>query len=255
MSEETLQVHSTGQEAEPTQPDVTDQLDQSTSETDSQSNDAQQPDNQEGKDPTAWARKRIDQLTAQKHETARELESAKNEAARYRMLVEQLQQGGDNADKPKVPGQEPNIDELVERRASEKAQQQAMVERGQSVAKTGAEQFTDFQDAVQTLDALGITSEQVQSLLGMDDAHAVIYNLGKNPEEAARILAMSPLQQGRELERLAAKAAKGPAPKAVSNAPAPVRPLDSASAGEKDPSKMSAAEWMAWREKTSKVRI
>jgi hypothetical protein len=88
----------------------------------------------------------------------------------------------------------------------------------------------------------------------MEDAHKVIYALGKNPEEASRILALSPVQQGRELERLALKAGQ-PATKAVSKAPAPITPVDGSTTVEKDPSKMSTDEWMKWRNKTTKTRF
>ncbi|WP_205548625.1 hypothetical protein [Pseudomonas carnis] len=245
------QVHTTSQDAESTQPDET-QLDQSTSETSAEAGAVEQStESQEGKDPNAWALKRISELTRQRHEAERKAEASTGEAARYRMLVEQLRAGGEpeNTD----VSQQPNIDELVEKRAAQVAQHQAIAERGQSVSKVGAEQYPDFQSAVITLDALGISQDSVESILGMDDAHKVIYALGKNPDEAARILALPPVQQGRELERLSLKAAQ-PAPKAVSKAPAPITPLDSSATVETDPSKMSMAEWAKWREKNSKSR-
>lgn len=247
------QVHSTSQDAESTQPDVTDQLDQSTSEPTADTGaEEQSSESQEGKDPNAWALKRISELTRQRHEAERKAEASTGEAARYRMLVEQLRAGGE-ADATDITPQQPNIDELVEKRAAEKAQHQAIADRGQSVSKVGAEQYPDFQSAVITLDALGISQDSVESILGMDDAHKVIYALGKNPEEASRILSLPPVQQGRELERLALKSAQ-PAPKAVSKAPAPITPIDSSATVETDPSKMSMAEWAKWREKNSKSR-
>lgn len=246
------QVHTTSQEAEPTQPDVT-ELDQSTSEPGEGKEATGQAENEEGKDPNGWALKRIGALTAKSHQAERDAQAARGEAERYRQLLEQMRNGDQTAE-PK-PGETPNIEELVTKRAEEIAQQKAMAERGQSVSKVGAEQFPDFMSAVQTLDALGISGEQVQSLLGMDDAHKVIYSLGKNPEEAERILSLPPLQQGRELERLASKPAPVAPTKAVSQAPAPVKPIDGGVTTEKDPSKMSSAEWMAWREKTKSTRF
>lgn len=245
------QVHTTSQDAESTQPDDT-QLDQSTSDTAQPTDGAQEPtESQEGKDPNGWALKRISELTRQRHEAERKAEASTGEAARYRMLVEQMRAG--NTDAPELTTEQPNIDELVEKRATEKAQHQAITERGSSVSKVGAEQYPDFQSAVMTLDALGISQTSVESILGMDDAHKVIYALGKNPEEASRILALPPIQQGRELERLSLRAAQ-PAPKAVSKAPAPITPIDSSATVETDPSKMSMAEWAKWREKNSKSR-
>lgn len=242
------------QDVESTQPDVNQELDPSTSEPgDTQDTQSQADANEEGKDPNGWAIKRIGALTAKSHDAERRATAAQGEAERYRLLVEQMQRG-EAPEQVTPPGQQPNIDDLVNKRAAEIAQQQAMTERGTSVSKTGAEAYPDFMSAVSTLDALGISGEQVQSLLGMDDAHKVIYSLGKNPEEAARILALPPLQQGRELERLALKGTQQ-APKAVSKAPSPITPVDASTTVETDPSKMSTEAWMAWREKNKTTRF
>ena len=252
MTDET-QVHPTSQEGESTQPGVT-TLDQSTSTAEPEAlTDEQQAE--KSKDPNAWAIKRIGELTRQRHDAERKAETAVQESARYRAILEQSQKGEGKEPTAHTPGEQPDIDALVEQRAMQKAQEQAVHERGVSVAKVGAEVFPDFTQAVQTLDALGITNEQVQNLLGMDDAHTVIYHLGKNPEEAARILALSPLQQGRELERLSSKVAKAPAPKAVSDAPKPITPVDSSARSHKAPGDMTTEEWMAWRNKTAKTRV
>jgi hypothetical protein len=247
------QVQLTQQDVETAQPGDQ-QLDQPTSETEqSQTTETPAEQSQEGKDPNGWALKRINELTRQRHEAERTAQTKSGEAERYRLLVEQMR-NGEQGDQPQVPGQQPNIDEMVNQRAKQIAQQQAMAERGQSVAKIGGEAFPDFQTAVQTLDALGISQDSVESILGMDDAHKVLYTLGKNPEEAARILSLPPLQQGRELERLALKAGQ-PAPKAVSKAPAPISPVDGSLTVETDPSKMSTDEWMKWRAKNTTTRF
>lgn len=256
MTEQTASEASAAtQDGESTQPDVTEALDQSTSETGQNTETPEQAAaTEEGKDPNGWALKRIGALTAKSHEAERNAQAARGEAERYRLLVEQMQRGETPATVTD-PAQPANIDELVSKRAAEIAQQQQMAERGQSVSKVGAEAYPDFMSAVTTLDALGISGEQVQSLLGMEDAHKVIYTLGKNPEEASRILALPLLQQGRELERLAAKSAQTPAPKAVSNAPAPIKPVDGSTTVETDPSKMSMNDWVKWREKNTKTRF
>ncbi len=239
------------QEAESTQSDVNQELDTSTSQTvDDQSASQPAEVTEEGKDPNGWAIKRIGALTAGKHDAERRAAAATEEAERYRQLVEAMREGGTDA---AAQPQQPNIDELVAKRAEQIAQQQQSAERGQAVSKVGAETYPDFMGAVKTLDALGITNEQVQSLLGMDDAHKVIYSLGKNPDEASRILSLPPLQQGRELERLALKAAASPPARPVSNAPAPVSRVDGTTTVEADPANMTTAEWIQWRERNKKT--
>ncbi len=255
MTEDVIeQVHSTSQEAEPTQ-QAGNGSESATEQTANDAAQGEQGEQQEGgKDPNAWAIKRIGEVTRQRHEAERKAEAARSEAERYRLLVEQMR-GGETPEQVRDTAQEPDIDQLVSQRAAELEQQRAAQERGQNTAKAGEAEFSDWGSAVQNLDALGITNEQVNNLLGMDDAHKIIYSLGKNPEEAARILSLPPLQQGRELERLAAKPVPQAPAKPVSKAPAPVKPIDGGVSAEKDPSKMSAEEWMAWRNKTKQSRF
>lgn len=257
MTEETT-VQSTSQaDGEETQLDVNQSPESSTSEN-GQESEAQDQNGQkeEGKDPNGWAIKRIGELTRARHDAERKASDAAGEAARYRALVEQMQKesGSEPASKDLAPQSPQDIDALVEQRATQKAQQEQIQGRGKSVATVGETEFQDWGTAVQTLDALGISDSQVSAILGMEDAHKVIYTLGKNPEEAARILSLPPVQQGRELERLALKSSQ-PAAKAVSKAPAPITPVDSNVSGEVDPSKMSMEEWVKWREKTAKTRF
>lgn len=257
MTEETA-VQSTSQaDGEETQLDVNQSQESSASETGQESETQEQTSQkEEGREPPAWALRRIGALTAKSHEAERKAQAAEGEAARYRALVEQMRkESGSEPALQQEQAQNPqDIEALVEQRATQKAQQEQIQARGKSVATVGETEFPDWGAAVQTLDALGISNEQVSALLGMDDAHKVIYNLGKNPEEAARILSLPAVQQGRELERLALKASQ-PAAKAVSRAPAPITPVDSNVSGEVDPSKMSMDEWVKWREKTAKTRF
>lgn len=250
MSDE-VQVQSTEQDAETTQPDV--ELESSTSEAEQEGGEQASQEEQGAKDPKDWAIKRINELTRQKHDASREAQEARQAAERYRMLAEQLQRGEEPADVVQGPKEEPDIEKLVSERAAQQARQQAAQQRGQEVAKAGGAEYGDFTSAVQTLDALGITQDAVESILAMDDAHKVLYTLGKNPDEAARILSLSPLQQGRELERLALRA-NNPAAKAVSKAPPPVKPVDSTATAEKDPAKMSMDEWAKWRNQQARIR-
>lgn len=258
MTEETA-VQSTSQaDGEETQLDVNESQESSASETGQETEGQEQASQQqEGKDPNGWALKRIGELTRQKHDATRQVAEAQSEAARYRALVEQMRQesGVEPGQQPQQQAQQPqNIEALVQQRATQIAQQEQIQARGKSVASVGETEFPDWGQAVRTLDALGINDSQVSALLGMDDAHKVIYSLGKNPEEAARILSLPPVQQGRELERLALKAAQ-PAAKAVSKAPAPITPVDSNVSAEADPSKMSMEEWVKWRNKNATTRF
>jgi hypothetical protein len=118
----------------------------------------------------------------------------------------------------------------------------------------GKEAHSDFDEVLKQYTHLGGLSAQfIQSALETDRPAEVLYALGKDLDEAARISSLSPLKQAVAMERLAAKLA---APKKVSKAPAPISPLgtNKANLGNKDPEEMSTKEWMEWREKQMKVK-
>jgi hypothetical protein len=81
----------------------------------------------------------------------------------------------------------------------------------------------------------------------------IIYHLGKNPEKAAKIARMNPVQQGAAIGRLEAEltAAKPKTQKTPTNnitrAPNPPTPTQGrGNTPSVDPSKMSAKEWIEW---------
>lgn len=117
-----------------------------------------------------------------------------------------------------------------------------------------AERVTEFKARAADYDTvvgnpnLPITQSMAETLYEMDDdGPALAYFLGKNPHEAARLASMSPaaaaIQMGRMAERL-----KAPPRRTASSAPPPVGPVTAGGGStEKDPEKMSFAEYRAWR--------
>ena len=85
----------------------------------------------------------------------------------------------------------------------------------------------------------------------------VIYHLGKNLDEASRIMALAnnPVRMGMEISKLASKVVKpAPAPRPVSAAPAPITPVSpNGGVPDKPTDQMTMDEWMAWRKRTSKL--
>ena len=85
----------------------------------------------------------------------------------------------------------------------------------------------------------------MESDLGID----LLYYLGKNPKEAAKIAELSPVAQARAIFKLESKVGAQVAPP-KSQAPAPVKPVRGGSAAPtKSPSQMSMAEYAAYRQK------
>ena len=77
----------------------------------------------------------------------------------------------------------------------------------------------------------------------------LLYALGKNPAESARIAALPPLQAAIELGKLETTLSQ-PARKTQTSAPEPVAPITGGSGSQTlDPERMTADEWRLWREK------
>lgn len=132
------------------------------------------------------------------------------------------------------------------RRAEADRVQQANAERMRAFAK----ERPDFQEAVEDLndvpmpDAVLRAAERV--ITRHDDGPAILYYLGKNPEEAERLSRAHPDDVAFHLGQIAAKV-RAPAPRIVSKAPSPIKPPASQAPASRDPDKMSMAEYVEWR--------
>ena len=88
----------------------------------------------------------------------------------------------------------------------------------------GRDKYDDFEE-VAFAKELPITDSVIEALKETDKPDEVIYYLGKNPDEAARIATMrSPLKQAAALGKLEAKIS-APKPKRKTNAPPPIETL------------------------------
>lgn len=108
------------------------------------------------------------------------------------------------------------------------------------------EKYADFDQVARRPD-LPVTPAMADMIVGMDGGTDVLYHLGKNPEMAARIAQLPPVQAALEIGRIEAGLAT-PRPIAQSKAPPPIAPVGGAAKARKDPAKMTPAEYRAWRE-------
>lgn len=108
-----------------------------------------------------------------------------------------------------------------------------------------ATKYPDYAQVAQNPN-LAITPAMAETIMDSDYGPDIAYHLGKNPLEAARISQLNPPSQARELGKIEALvSAPKPQPR---TAPKPVTPVGSqGSSGTKDPSKMTMAEYAAWR--------
>lgn len=221
------------------------------------------------KDP--WYKKRIDELTKDKHE-------ARRHAERLEKMLEQLASQQQRQPEPVAPSiQPPNPDDFAggqydpryiqaqleytrvsaveeakravaaeyEQRAQYEKQAQAQAKLEASEAATRAK-FADYDAVIE-----GITSDPRlaqnptirQALLGLDNGPEIAYTLGKNLDVAYEISQMNPIQAGMRLAELINRA-----PRRTSNAPTPIKPLGTTGGNPaKTLYEMSPAEFIAAR--------
>lgn len=161
--------------------------------------------------------------TRRRIEETNKRRAAEKEAADLKAEVERLKAG-----KTDTPDVEQIRNEERQRIRSELQQQSAAEQFNAACNRTfeaGTKKFTDFTDARDALVDLDIGSKPafLEAITDLPNGADVFYQLGKNPEEAERILALPPIKMAIEITRLGEKAAK-PAPKKTSSAPPPVRP-------------------------------
>lgn len=170
-----------------------------------------------------WVERRFAEMTRSRHEAERRAEAAERERDNALALANATRGEGEQTQQPaqrqSAPGTE---DERINQRAAQLVETQRFNERANEVYAAGKAENPDFDESLKTLGMLGASPEFFKSMVDLEDAHKVLHALGSNPEEAARILALPPLKQGRELERLASKPAPKKATKPVSNAPEPI---------------------------------
>jgi hypothetical protein len=132
----------------------------------------------------------------------------------------------------------------------------------------GREKYKDFDQLVLDKE-LKLTPEMTDIILDSEIAADIFYYFGSNPDESAEVAKLSPLKAARKIAAIEAELTKEipkenessegseeeneeepppakPKPK-LSNTPPPIKPLKSNGATEKDPSKMTIAEYRTWR--------
>jgi hypothetical protein len=140
--------------------------------------------------------------------------------------------------------------EIVARR--EAANQQAQLLSSYQEKEEGArERYDDFEQVAYN-PSLPVTDVMAQTIQSSDNGPDIIYHLGSNPKEAARIAALPQFLQAKEIGKIEAKLAATPPVKKTSTAPAPISPVAARQNGAPaydttDPrslKSMSTSEWI-----------
>ena len=154
-------------------------------------------------------------------------------------------------------------EEITERQTADEVEDEL-----ETIADKGRDKYDNYDDLVFDKD-LVITQEMIETILQSDIAEEILYHLGQNPETATELGEMSALRAAREIGKLEMEIAanmpkpnvssKGegnspdktvvpPVKKKTTKAPAPIIPVKATGVSEKDPLKMNAKEYRAWRE-------
>lgn len=105
--------------------------------------------------------------------------------------------------------------------------------------------YPDF-DTVAFSENVKITEAMADQIIQSDVAADVSYYLGKNPQIAADISTLDPVNMARAIGRLEATVT-APKPKTATDAPTPITPIKGKATAAKDPSKMTMDEYRAAR--------
>lgn len=219
MSEETLNAGETTEQLDSAAEEQSQEAVNGTGEATVQEGDESQ--SQSNKTP-AWVEKRFAEMTRSRHEAERRAEAAERDRDNALALANAKLGEGEQHQAPARQSAPVNDDQRIQQAAAELVKTQRFTERANEVYAAGVADHSDFDDSLRNLQMLGASPEFFQSIVDLEDAHKVLHALGSNPEEASRILALPPLKQGRELERLASKPAPAKGKKPVSNAPEPI---------------------------------
>lgn len=93
----------------------------------------------------------------------------------------------------------------------------------------------EFDAAVKNLGAVGAMQRDIlEMVLDTEEPHKVLYELGRDPAKAAALLDMTPAKRAMEIARLSVVPAKKAA-NPLSQAPAPVRPVEGTARASTDP--------------------
>jgi hypothetical protein len=244
--------------------------------------------------------KRIDELVKQREDAERRAEAERQEKLRLLALVEK---GGKTEEKPapeektlvrpsrqqfeSQEGYEAALESYIEAKATDTANraveariqaerdkaQREEIERGQRatheayqarVAKA-VEKLPDYRAVAESPD-VQVSIPVAHAIANSEQGPEIQYFLGKNPDEAKRILALHPAKQLVELGKIEArleaeaskpaaepKPAEKPKP-VVSAAPKPIKPLEAASESQtvKEPSEMSMEEYAVYHKEREK---
>lgn len=173
---------------------------------------------QESPKKTPWFEKRIGEITREKYEERRQKEELRAEVERLRQAVAQ------GSDQYQADPQA-DVQTLARKEAEKLVAEQRFNDSCNKVYAVGKSEFQDFDQAVANLQMVGVNRQFLEMATESDAGAKLLHHLGTDLDEAARIMALPPIQMARELTKLEFKLNQPKAAKPVSNAPPPIKPI------------------------------
>lgn len=220
--------------------------------------DGQERDDKGQFRPKRGVQERIDELTREKHESARE-------AAYWRGIAET--RAAQETPKTEAEPKAEDFQDYAEYvRALAKFEAKALVKAElaqEKAATTEAAKATTWQqresaakadlpdyDQVVGASRAPMTQAMAEAIRESDIGPKVAYHLAQNPDVSARLAGLSATSAIREIGKLEATlsaAAPPPPQRRITSAPTPPTPVGSGRSTVGDPGKMSQADYLEWR--------
>lgn len=189
---------------------------------DESSSEGKKPDNEQKKE---WYIDVITALRAKNRDALTEKEKLLLENAELKHKL------ANPSSQPEQKSEPQNLtDDEINRRAAQLADNRIFNEKCDNAYTSGKKEFADFDNAMATLNAVGITGPNanlsfLQAVTELPNSHKILHHLGTNPDEAARINSLPPMKMAIELSKIETSITT-PKAKPVSKAPPPITPVN-----------------------------
>ena len=235
----------------------------------------------EKQDP--WYKKRIDELTRDKHEARRQAERLEKMLEQQEQILRQYSPAQEQQ-APSLSPPDPSqfaggqydhrymaammqytresavmeakqaVAQEYEQRARLQTQQaaQAKLETAEAAARV---RYADYDSVIERITSDPILAQNQtirEAILGMENGPDIAYQLGRNLDVAYEISNMSPVQAGMRLAAIVRQDAR------TSSAPKPIRPINGTGStvnGTKSYAEMSTSEYIAARNAEDKAKL
>lgn len=195
------------------------------------------------KSPITQLQGRVGYLTKTLNERDSEMERLRRENETYQSLLNARgapAEGEQPPTPPRAPTATPapgttDFQAAVRREAEVLAGEQAFNAECNRVYESGQSEYKDtWKESVDLLRDIGVLRRDVlEASIATGEGAKVLHTLAEDPEEAARIAALTPIRMAAELTKLALQSAQPSVP-TTSRAPPPIRPVGGAVKPELD---------------------